>query len=44
MIEGSAGVAVAGMLDKSHAYRGQPVAIVVCGRNIALEKFVSAVS
>jgi len=44
MIEGSAAVAVAGMLDKAENYQGQAVAIVICGRNITLDKFIAAVT
>ena len=44
MIEGAAGVAVAGLLKSAHAYPGRKVAAIVCGRNIALDKFLQAVS
>jgi threonine dehydratase len=40
MIEGAAGVAVAGLLKCAAAYQGRKVAAVVCGRNIALDKFL----
>ena len=41
IIEGAAGVALAaGLKDASH-YRGQNVAVVICGRNIALDTFRS---
>lgn len=40
IIEGAAGVAVAGLLKCAAAYQGHKVAAVVCGRNIALEKFL----
>ena len=43
MIEGAAGVAVAGLLKAAHAYPGRKVAAIVCGRNIALDKFLHAV-
>lgn len=43
MIEGAAGVAVAGLLKSAHAYPGRKVAAIVCGRNIALDKFLHAV-
>jgi threonine dehydratase len=43
MIEGAAGVAVAGLLKSAHAWPGRKVAAIVCGRNIALEKFLHAV-
>lgn len=44
IVEGSAGVAAAGLLQRAAHYRGKKVAVVLCGRNIALETFVSAVS
>jgi threonine dehydratase len=44
MIEGAAGVAVAGLLKSAHAYPGRKVAAILCGRNIALDKFLHAVS
>jgi threonine dehydratase len=43
MIEGAAGVAVAGILEHAAEYRGRKVAAIVCGRNIALDKFLHAV-
>jgi threonine dehydratase len=44
IIEGAAGVAVAGLLKSGpRAYRGRQVAAVLCGRNIALDKFLHAV-
>ncbi len=44
MIEGAAGVAVAALLKQAHAWQGKRVAVVLCGRNISLEKFIGAVS
>ena len=44
MIEGAAGVAVAGLVKSAAAYPGRKVAAIVCGRNIALEKFLRAVT
>jgi threonine dehydratase len=44
MIEGAAGVAVAGLLKCAHAYPGRKLAAIVCGRNIALDKFLHAVN
>jgi threonine dehydratase len=38
LIEGSAGVAVAGFLKEKERYRGRTVVIVLCGANIALER------
>lgn len=43
MIEGAAGVAVASMLKQAQQYQGRNVAVVLCGRNIMLEKFIEAV-
>jgi threonine dehydratase len=43
IIEGAAGVALAGFLQVAEAYRGKRVAVVLCGRNILLEKFIGAV-
>lgn len=43
IIEGAAGVAVAGLLKRASAYRGRKVAAIVCGRNIALDKFLRAI-
>ncbi len=39
MIEGAAGVAIAALLQDPERWSGKTVAIVVCGRNISLEKF-----
>jgi threonine dehydratase len=43
IVEGSAGVALAGLAKRAAEFRGQKVAVVICGRNIALEKFLDAV-
>jgi threonine dehydratase len=43
IVEGSAGVALAGLMKVADAYRGQKVAVVLCGRNIALETFLAAI-
>jgi threonine dehydratase len=42
MIEGSAGVAVAGLIKTAEAWRGKKVAVVLCGRNVALSTFLGA--
>ncbi|GHJ36619.1 threonine/serine dehydratase [Streptomyces sp. TS71-3] len=42
MIEGAAGVAVAGLVQTAEQYRGKKVAVVLCGRNIAVETFLDA--
>ncbi|HEY0340150.1 MAG TPA: pyridoxal-phosphate dependent enzyme, partial [Steroidobacteraceae bacterium] len=44
MIEGAAGVAVAGLIKAAAGWQGRKVAAVVCGRNIALDKFLHAVN
>jgi threonine dehydratase len=43
MIEGAAGVALAGLIKEAERYRGKTVAIVLCGRNIALDTYLAAV-
>lgn len=44
MVEGAAGVAMAGMLQKASRYQGQRVAIILCGRNISLEKYLEVLT
>jgi threonine dehydratase len=44
IVEGAAGVALAGLVKAAHDYRGRTVAVVLCGRNIALETFLGAVA
>jgi threonine dehydratase len=44
MVEGAAGVPLAGLIKQAGAWRGQKVVIVLCGRNIALETFLEAVA
>lgn len=44
MVEGSAGVALAAFRQVAAEYSGKNVAIVLCGRNIALDKYLSIVS
>ncbi|MBN3079742.1 threonine/serine dehydratase [Pectobacterium polaris] len=43
MIEGAAGVAMAAFMQQADKWRGKRVAVVLCGRNIALDKFVGAI-
>lgn len=43
MIEGAAGVAVAGLLKSTATLRGPKAAAVICGRNIGLDKFLHAI-
>jgi len=44
MVEGAAGVALAGLVRHAEAWQGRKVAVVLCGRNIALDTFLQAVS
>jgi threonine dehydratase len=44
MVEGAAGVALASLIKTADAYKGAKVAVVLCGRNIALETFLKAVN
>ncbi len=43
MIEGAAGVALAAAIQLAPEFQGKKVAVVLCGKNIVLEKFVKAV-
>lgn len=43
LVEGSAGVALAGLVKQAAAWRGRKVAVVLCGRNIALDTFLKAI-
>jgi threonine dehydratase len=43
MVEGAAGVALASLLRLAPRYQGRAVAVVLCGRNIMLSKFIEAV-
>lgn len=43
IVEGAAGVALAGLAKQANSYRGHKVAVVLCGRNIALETFLRAI-
>ena len=44
MVEGAAGVALGGLIKTAQAWKGRKVAVVLCGRNIALERFLTAVA
>jgi threonine dehydratase len=44
IVEGAAGVALAGLIKRADAYRGRKVAVVLCGRNIGLDTFLKAVA
>ena len=43
IVEGSAGVALAGFLKMADEMRDARVAVVLCGRNIGFEKFLQAI-
>jgi threonine dehydratase len=43
MVEGAAGVALAGLVKCAQAYRGRKVAVVLCGRNIGTRRFMAAI-
>ncbi len=44
MVEGAAGVALAAMIQCREDYAGKRVVVVLCGRNIALEKFLQVMN
>ena len=43
IVEGAAGVALAGCLQFAEQLNGRKSAVVLCGRNIDFEKFTEAV-
>jgi len=43
IVEGAAGVAVAGLAKQAAKWRGRRVAAVLCGRNISLAKFLEVI-
>lgn len=43
MVEGAAGVAMAAFMQQADKWKGKRVAVVLCGRNITLEKFTGAI-
>jgi len=43
IVEGSAGVALAGLAKSAQRFPGRQLAAVLCGRNIALDKFLRAI-
>jgi threonine dehydratase len=43
MVEGAAGVALAGLLRLAPAWKGRKVGVVLCGRNVATATFAEAV-
>lgn len=44
IVEGAAGVAMAGARAMASQFAGKSVAVILCGRNVALAKFLEAVS
>jgi threonine dehydratase len=42
MVEGAAGAALAGLVQAADRYRGKKVAVVLCGRNVALDTYLGA--
>ena len=44
IVEGAAGVALAGLIQAAAAWQGRRVAVVLCGRNIALDRFLGAIA
>ncbi|CAM3573147.1 Tryptophan synthase beta chain-like PALP domain-containing protein [Bordetella sputigena] len=43
IVEGAAGVAMAGLMQRKDEWRGKKVAVVLCGRNIGVDRFVGAI-
>ena len=44
MVEGAAGLALAGLEACADQFAGGSVAVVLCGRNITLERFLDAMN
>jgi threonine dehydratase len=44
MVEGAAGVALAGLLRVAEGWRGRRVVVLLCGRNIATARFAAAIA
>lgn len=44
MVEGAAGVALAAFMQQANRWRGKRVAVVLCGRNISLDKFAGIIA
>ena len=44
MVEGAAGVALAGLMRSAADHAGRKVAVVICGRNIGLDTFVATIN
>jgi len=43
IVEGAAGVALAGLLKTAEFYKNKKIGVVLCGRNILLEQFLTSV-
>jgi threonine dehydratase len=43
IVEGAAGVALAGLVKRAPDFAGRKVAVVICGRNISLDAFLAAI-
>jgi threonine dehydratase len=44
MVEGAAGVALAGLIQRADNYRNKKVAVVLCGRNVDPDMYLSAMN
>ena len=44
IVEGAAGVALAGLIKTAASWQSRRVAVVLCGRNVALETFLGAIA
>ncbi|QNR79333.1 threonine/serine dehydratase [Piscirickettsia salmonis] len=44
IIEGAAGVAVAGLMKMADQYKNKKIAVILCGRNISFDKYLIAIS
>ena len=44
IIEGAAGVALAAAIKLAPEFQGKKVAVVLCGKNIVLEKYLKAIA
>jgi threonine dehydratase len=42
MVEGAAGIALAGLMQHKNEWRDKKVAVVLCGRNISVDMFTRA--
>lgn len=44
LVEGAAGMALAGLMGMADEFKGKKVAVVLCGRNITPSKYLAALS